>query len=158
MKRSRRVHNPRYQELYSAPKNKKVVMIWMWEKNLSISVWVFSICDHRARIVTNLILGLSCRNGKSNTGITNVQAMSFISEYASGSGLCIVSLNAQRASLMQLQSLMIEMHKFVSIIDFIISICWLFYFNPSSSSLNCDWCNLDWNSIFDCINSICWFH
>ena len=34
MKRSRRVHNPRYQELYSAPKNRKVVMIWMREKNL----------------------------------------------------------------------------------------------------------------------------
>ena len=55
MKRTRRVHNPRYQELYSAPKNKKVVMIWMWEKNLSISVWVFSICDFA---VANLILGL----------------------------------------------------------------------------------------------------
>ena len=42
MKRSRRVHNPRYQKLYSAPKNKKVVMIWMWGKNLSISVFLIT--------------------------------------------------------------------------------------------------------------------
>ena len=55
MQRSRRVHNPRYQELYSSAKNKKVVMIWMWEKNLSILVWIFSIWYFA---VANLILGL----------------------------------------------------------------------------------------------------
>ena len=76
----------------------------------------------------------------------------------SSTGLCIVPLNAERDSIMQLQSLMIEMHKFVSIVDCINSICWLFYFNPSSSSMNSDWCNLDWISICDCINSICWLH
>ena len=42
---------------------------------------------------------------------------------ASRPGLCIVPLNAERDSIMQLQSLMIEMHKFVSIVDCINSIC-----------------------------------
>ena len=62
MKRSRRVHDPRYQELYSAPKNKKVVMVWVWGKNLSKINCFLSSCDHRLRIVANLILGLLCRS------------------------------------------------------------------------------------------------
>ena len=57
MKRSRRVHNPRYQELYSAPRNKKVVMISMWEKKPIDFGMFFSIWDFA---VVNLILGLPC--------------------------------------------------------------------------------------------------
>ena len=60
LKRSRQVHNPRYQELYSAPKNKKVVMISMWEKNYRFWYGFFSGWYNGARIVANLILGLTC--------------------------------------------------------------------------------------------------
>ena len=41
MKRSRRVHNPRYQELYSAPRTKKVVIILQNKKKTSRSRMFF---------------------------------------------------------------------------------------------------------------------
>ena len=62
MKRSRRVHNPRYQELYSALKNKKVVMIWMWEiKPIENSTNYLYLADFPSGPESNLILGLLCR-------------------------------------------------------------------------------------------------